>query len=223
MTTRRLVNVLQWAMILCLLTSSAAALENDWLIVPGQRVGPITAQTTRAQLDQLFGKENVEDGSFQGEDLDAATVIYGNDRSAALAVTWDREHVATIHICFGTQTGPCRWRTASGIRIGLPIRELTKLNGKAFQMAGFGFDGQGAVTSWRKGALEEDAAACGHLLVRLLPEATLADRNFSKEEETDYKGLQGDKNFSSSTVPMLELNPRVASLEMVFTGPSCLK
>jgi hypothetical protein len=90
-----------------LLVGSAAAQKLDWLIVPGLRVGPITATTTRADLDTMFGKENVSDGSFGNGDVpEAATVIFGNDSSAALAVTWDREHASTIHICFATETGP---------------------------------------------------------------------------------------------------------------------
>src|ERR1017187_10415171 len=98
-----------------LLVGSAAAQKNDWLIVSGQRVGPITASTTRAALNSLFGKENVEDRSLDvNEGPEAATVVFGNDTSGALAITWDKEHPSTIHICFGTQTGPCRWRTASG-------------------------------------------------------------------------------------------------------------
>ena len=93
---------------IAVLVGSAAAQKNDWLIVPGQRVGPITAATTRAELDTLFGKDNVRDGSLGNSDVpEAATIVFGNDTSAALAVTWDREHASTIHICFGTQTGPC--------------------------------------------------------------------------------------------------------------------
>jgi hypothetical protein len=111
-----------------LLAASASAQRNDWLIVPGQRVGPVTRATTRAELDSLFGRDNVHDGRFEGGDVpEAATVVMSSDSSAALAITWEREHPATIHICFETQSGPCRWRTASGIRIGLPIRELENL------------------------------------------------------------------------------------------------
>jgi hypothetical protein len=205
-----------------LLVGTAAAQKNDWLIVPGQRVGPITASTTRADLDTLFGKENVRDSSFDSSDVpEAATVVLGNDTSAALAVTWDKERASNIHICFGTQSGPCRWRTASGIRIGLPLMELQKLNGKSFQMAGYGFDGQGSVTSWRHGALEEDPAACGHLVVRLSPAAEVEGRSMSKQESIALKQLQGDKPYSSSTLSLLDLNPVVSALELQFTGPGC--
>lgn len=205
-----------------LLVGSATAQKNDWLIVPGQRVGPITAATTRADLDTLFGKDNVRDGSLDSNEVpEAATVVFGNDTSAALAVTWDKERASNIHICFGTQTGPCKWRTASGIRIGLPLMELQKLNGKAFQLAGYGFEGQGTVTSWRHGMLDEDPAGCGHLVVRLSPAAELEGRSMSKQESSSLKQMQGDKPYSSGSLALLELNPMVSALEVQFTGPGC--
>ena len=147
-------------------------------------------------------------------------MVFGDDASVALAITWDRERPSTIHICFGTQTGPCRWRTAGGIRIGLPIRELEKLNEKSFQLTGFGGEPQGTVISWRKGQLEEDPAMCGHLVVRLTPAAELTG-SLSKSEATVLKQLQGEKPYSSSYIPMLELNPIVSALEMQFVGPGC--
>jgi hypothetical protein len=205
-----------------LLAAPVVAQKIDWLIVPGQRVGPITAVTTRAELEAMFGKQNVQDRNLDvSEGPDAATVVFGDDASAALAITWDKERVSTIHICFATQTGPCRWKTASGIRIGLPMRELQKLNEKAFQISGYGSDGGGAVLSWRHGALEEDPAGCGHLLVRLTPAAELAGRNMSKEEQSLYKQLQGDKPYSSNYISLLELNPFVSALEMQFIGEGC--
>lgn len=216
-------NLVRWMMAVALLAAPAAAQKNDWLIVPGQRVGSITATTTRAELDELFGKENVHDGSFEGGEVpEAATVIYPGDSSAALAITWDRERPATIHICFSTQTGPCRWRTASGIRIGLPIRELGKLNGKGFQAGGFAQD-RGQVVSWRKGALEEDPAGCGHLVVRLSPAGEAEGRELSKGESDLVKQLQGEKPYASSYLPLLELNTIVSALEMQFTGTGCAK
>jgi hypothetical protein len=203
--------------------ATTSAQKNDWLIVPSLRVGPITATTTRAELDSLFGKENVHDGSFAGGDVpEAATIVLGEDPSAALAVTWDREHPSTIRICFLNPAGPCKWKTASGIRLGLPIRELEKINGKSFQVAGFGSDQQGTVVSWRHGLLERDPAACAHLTVRLTPEFELEGRSPSKDEASTVKQLQGEKPLSSNLFPLLELNPIVSALELQFTGTGCV-
>lgn len=209
--------------LLVLFAASAPAQKNDWLIVPGQRVGPITVTTTRAELDTQFGRENVRDSTFEGGDVpEAATVVWGGDASTALAITWDRERPLAIHVCVGTQTGPCRWRTASGVRIGLPIRELEKLNGKPFQVAGIGQE-QGRVVSWKRGALEEDPAACGHLLVRLTPLAEVEGRTMSKDEASSMKSLQGDKPVNSNSVVVLDLNVIVSGMALEFSGSGCGK
>jgi hypothetical protein len=101
--------------------------------------------------------------------------------------------------------------------------ELQKLNGKSFQIAGYGFDCQGSVTSWRHGALEEDPAACGHLLVRLTPAAELEGRPMSKQEASSLKQSQGDrKPYSSGSMAILDLNPMVSALELRFIGPGCV-
>lgn len=209
--------------LLILFAAPSAAQKNDWLIVPGQRVGPVTAATTRAELDTLFGKENVHDGTFEGGDVpEAATVVWGGDSSTSLAITWDREHPLAIHVCVGTQTGPCRWRTATGIRIGLPLRELDKLNGKPFQVAGIGQE-QGKVVSWKRGALEENPTACGHLVVRLTPMAEIEGRTMSKDETNSMKALQGDKPVNSNSVALLDLNLIVSGMAQEFSGSACAK
>ena len=214
---------LRWVMTVAVLAAPAVTQKNDWLIVPGQRVGPITATTTRAELDSLFGKQNVQERNLEGSGgPEAATVVYPGDQSAALAITWDRERPAAIRICAGNQTGPCKWRTASGIRIGLPTRELDKLNGKSFQVSGFNQD-DGKVVSWRHGALEEDPAACGHLVVGLAPAAMVDGRSMSKGESALWKDLQGDKPYSSGYLPLLELNTTVSALTLEFTGSGCGK
>lgn len=43
-----------------LATAQAQQLPSDWLIVPGERVGPITATTSEAMLETIFGAGNVE-------------------------------------------------------------------------------------------------------------------------------------------------------------------
>jgi hypothetical protein len=220
---RAIMRLLQWIVAVALLAAPAAAQKIDWLIVPGQRVGPVTANTTRADLDAIFGKENVQERNLERNGgPEAATVVFPTDPSAALAITWDRERPSAIRICFGTQSGPCRWRTASGIRIGMSLRELDRLNGKSFQVDGFNLE-QGKVSSWRHGALEEDPAACGHLVVGLAPAAMIDGRSMSKDESGLWKQLQGEKPYSSSYLPLQELNTTVSALTLEFTGSGCRK
>ncbi len=48
-----------------------AAPENDWVIVPGKRVGPITAKTIHADLVRVFGAKNVVDEEVVAGDAGA--------------------------------------------------------------------------------------------------------------------------------------------------------
>lgn len=75
------------------------------LRLAGNASSGITATTTRAELNALFAHENVHDGQFEGGEVpEAATLAYESDSSAALAITWDRERPAAIHVCFPMET-----------------------------------------------------------------------------------------------------------------------
>ena len=104
----------------------------------------------------------------------------------------------------------------------MSIRELDKLNGKSFQVDGFNQE-QGKVSSWRHGALEEDPAACGHLVVGLAPAPMVQGRDMTKKETGLWKQLQGEKPYSSSSWSLLDLNTTVSALTLEFTGPGCGK
>lgn len=97
---------------LCLLL-----LANDWLVVPGERIGPVRASTTKSELIVLFGAEVVKNGEINvGE-------------------------------------GVCRWKTPQGVSIGTTLKELEKLNGGPFKLAGFAWDYEGAIISWEEGKM----------------------------------------------------------------------
>lgn len=63
--------------------------------------------------------------------------IYRGRSGESLAVVWPRKELGLwwpllVIPCYGS-TGPeCRWRTAAGVRVGLTVRELERLNEKAF-------------------------------------------------------------------------------------------
>jgi hypothetical protein len=66
---------------------SALAQQNDWLIVPGKRLGPITSDVTRADLDRLFDKASVKDKPVDsGEGPELATVVFPKMPAAGIAI-----------------------------------------------------------------------------------------------------------------------------------------
>jgi hypothetical protein len=102
------------------------------------------------------------------------------------------------------------WRTRSGVRIGSTLKELEKLNAKAFALAGFGWDYGGTVVDWRDGDLaDEFDSGSGRTLVRLRP-----------EPDADYSAVLGDSTFLSSEPAMQAIAPYVGSIVLHFAQES---
>lgn len=103
----------------------------DWEIVPGEHVGPITSATSEADLRRLFGPDAlILDDELPG----GAILIPHQDPGSALHVTWcDRARRAGV--CeVGLQSGRFQWRTAQGLRHGLSVDEVVRLNGRPLRI-----------------------------------------------------------------------------------------
>jgi hypothetical protein len=145
-----------------LLPACLAAQGNDWKIVPGVRVGPITGESTLDSLKRQFGAANVRQEMLADEIHEyQGTVIYPDTPARRLEITWDDSghHPSEIHIGSLEGIGPGTWKTAEGIAIGTSLLQLEKLNGHAFHLAGFAWDYSGTVTSWDGGRLAPLKAA----------------------------------------------------------------
>jgi hypothetical protein len=188
-------------------------------VAPEFRVGPITARTTRADLDRLFGEESVRDGTVHvGEgETSAGTFVNQEDPARVLAILWHNplspKLPSTVRICDQYRTSACRWRTASGITYGTTLKELERLNRRPFRLMGFAWDYGGTVVSWQGGWLEKEAKGCGRFMLRLTPES-----NAFKTQE--WRQVVGDREFSSGHPAMQKLNPRVYDMLVDFTYPS---
>jgi len=70
-------------------------LAHDWLIVPGERVGPITAASTEAGLRAAFGDAAVVQATIRIDNVTTApsVEVYRDKPGESLAVVWPRrEH-----------------------------------------------------------------------------------------------------------------------------------
>ncbi len=99
--------------------NSAAAANNDWLIVPGQRVGPITPRTTRADLVRIFGAKNVQDDEIEITDGDreSGTKLFADQPTSGLAILWKDDapdsHIRRIIFCDASEPlTSCKWHTS---------------------------------------------------------------------------------------------------------------
>ncbi|MDX2214141.1 MAG: hypothetical protein SFY66_12705 [Oculatellaceae cyanobacterium bins.114] len=160
--------------------------EGDTTVVPGERVGPITRDTTRDDLVELFGEDNLKDETIDiGEgESEIGTIVYP-DSERSLTVIWtdDTRNKLAAVINLGSA-----WKTPEGIGVGMPFAELQEKLGE-FQLYGFDWDYGGTVM------LEgtQLAAYDGLLVLRLQP----AD-DASEKSPSNYQAVVGDKLFSST-------------------------
>jgi hypothetical protein len=195
------------------------AQENDWLIVPGKRVGLITATATRADITRIFGAKNVEEDEIQTSDMasEVGTKVFWSQPDVALAIFWMSDtadaHIRRIRVCATQELpGKCRWHTSEAITLGTSLKELERLNGHAFRVNGFDWGVGGLITSWSGGRLEKLAASCGTLNLRLDP----PPGNASEERARLLDDVEGDEEFPSSRASMQGLNPVVDFMSVSF-------
>jgi hypothetical protein len=121
-------------------------------------------------------------------------------------------HPNSIHLCYGNGNVPkaCKWHLANSISFGTSLRELERLNGRPFQLAGFEWDYSGTVTDWNDGHLQETLNSCGQVLIRLQPRYT--PKGWTAQQQKLYQQVMGDDNFASSNPAMQQLNPVVYSI-----------
>lgn len=198
------------------------AAAQDWTIVPGERVGPITAATARADLDRAFPSAAVEDDQIELDEgmLEPATLVYRKDPSQTLAVAWKDGHPREVFICFGHRRGPCKWETKSGIRIGTRLSDLARMNGRAFTISGFGFNYGGNVLGWDRGKLGK--LDCGAKLILTLDGDRARGGDYTVELTSEERhSISGDRPISSEAPAMRKLNPGVVGMLMRFTTDPC--
>lgn len=179
------------------LTPTTVATKSDplpgSLVIPGERVGPVTRNTTRENLAQWFGKSRLTDQSVnigEGSTEPGTRVDLGPERS--FTVIWsDRTRTKPVEV----RNLGSAWQTPQGIRIGTPLSQLQQKLGP-FQLFGFGWDYGGTVV------LEGTKLAQYQktLVLRLTTAPNVAER-----ARNDYQAVLGDRKFSST-------NPRFKSL-----------
>ena len=205
--------------LLMLSGASAQQAPSDWLIVPGDRVGPITKSTSEAMLESVFGSENVELIDVHvGEGFsEPGTAVYPGDTTRRLEVVWsDVSRTSAKEVRLTGETS--RWATAEGISLGSTLKEIERLNGFPFRLVGFAFDYSGTIVDCGRGRLmvvgcsDADGVIQGRRIVlRLRP---------GPEERAflEYRQVIGDRIFSSGHPAMQALNPSVYQMVVLLGG-----
>jgi hypothetical protein len=123
--------------------------------------GMFAKDSSHIKLAQAVGATNIEYGQVSGAAGSAlnASVLYPKDPKRRLEVLWQNE-AARTDTSLIVITGQSQWHAPKGLRLGLALAALEKLNGKPFKLSGFDQPEGGAVSDWQGGALAELPGGC---------------------------------------------------------------
>ncbi len=163
--------------------SGIAADARDRTIVPGQRVGAVTAGSTLAQLQRIYGKRNVREKKVhvgEGQYVPGLVLFPGTRAEVEFRFAEGGGRIALAVI--SRPKSP--WKTKSGIGIGTTGARIERLNGKPFQLYGFEWDYSGRLAGWNGGKLHK----------ALIPDFTPT----AKLPAGQAQKVMGDAKFSSA-------------------------
>ncbi len=187
---------------LCLLlfigtfVSAAEISPDDTTIVIGERVGPIEKGMTLFGLKTLLGAEKVKAadiGVGEGETLPGAKLFEGTDKELEILFNpeGDEREVWDIRIIGKA------WKFENGLKVGLSLEAVEKINGGSFIIFGFGWD-YGGYANLKGGKLD------GKVSLR-----------FEPGKNTD-PSLMGDQEIPTTNAKLRASKPKVESITVVF-------
>lgn len=187
-------------------SQATPAQELDLQVVPGDRVGPVTANTNRQDLVTLFGAAQLRDQDVEiGEGMtEPGTVVnLGGDRN--FTIIWtdaSRSKIAVVRD-FGAA-----WKTPQGIGLGSSFAELQQVLGE-FQLYGFAWDYGGTLSLENSKLSQYD----GLLILRVAPPAAVSP------DSAAYQAVLGDTLYPSSDPNFQTLNLSVNEMMVYLTRP----
>lgn len=160
-------------------------------------------------LEQTFGVQHVGTGKIhtgEGRYHDV-TILFPSSAEDKVEIVWKDNSRKRFPAQVWTRGKRSRWRTRSGLTVGMDLRSVETANGRSFRLTGFHWDYAGTVLSWRGGRLDAPtSAACS---VRAVFAETSEDSVLSRQ-------VEGDREFSSGHPAMQALNPRIEELWLEY-------
>ncbi|MGH7500545.1 MAG: hypothetical protein ACREL7_02195 [Longimicrobiales bacterium] len=202
----------------------------DRRIVPGERIGPVSAQSSEAALVAELGASAVVSREIQiGEGFCTAGTVVFPETPDAIEVTWtDRSHVRPASASI--QEPRSRFATESGVRIGTTLEQLAGLNGGPISFTGFGWD-YGGTAHWEEPG-SRDPVTPGSTAVtapgstesprpgldlRLAPDS-VADARV--RDDPRYTEILGEQPISSDHPLLREMGIRVEAITIRWADPA---
>ena len=127
--------------------------------------GDYSEATTRADLEQRFGKANV--GVVETVDADGysqrSLVLFADDPRRRATVRFHDDREFALLAAIEVRDADSLWRGKHGVRVGMSLDDVRRINGKPFYLSGFDADGRGAARDQWSPALDDDDGRLGAL------------------------------------------------------------
>jgi hypothetical protein len=187
-------------------SAAAATTRSNAAIAASRTVvcsGPFSKDSSNLKLAMVFDSRNVtfEDVDVGGTKV-GASILFPKDPKRRLEIWWQnpgsRSGIYLVLI-----NGQSAWSAPGGLKLGLTLAELEKLNRKPFKLKGFDKDNTATVSDWDGGALSKIPGDCKSG-VSLKPD--------SKASADAVKALAADQEYSSSDPQFRDLKPKVSEI-----------
>jgi hypothetical protein len=166
--------------------------------------GVFAKESSHIKLATYFGADAItwtQVAGPEGSKLNAS-VLYPRDPKRRLEVLWNLE-ASRSDTQLIVINGQSTWVAPNGLKLGMPIAAIEKLNKKPFSLKAFGGENGGFVTSWEAGSLAALPGGC-KVSIRFAP-----DPKASAHAEGD---LLGDKEIQSSYPALRTVGPKVTEI-----------
>lgn len=161
--------------------------------------GPFARDSGMLALAMVYDSRNMifTEEKVQGVDV-GVTVLYPKDPKRRLEVWWSNPNRTGLYLM--DIAGKSTWTGPEGLRLGLSLPELEKLNHKPFKLKGFDKDGVATVSDWDGGKLANLPGGC---------KSGVNLRADPKAAPEAIAAIPADQEFSSSDPALRALKPTV--------------
>jgi hypothetical protein len=165
--------------------------------------GTFAKDSSHLKLAMTFDSKNI---AFTDVDANGtkvpASVLFPKDPKRRLEVWWANPAARsdTYLIVINRKSD---WSAPGGLRLGLNLAQIEKLNHKAFKIKGFDKDGNATVSDWDGGALASLAGGC---------KSGVSLRADPKTPAEAITALDADKEYSSADAEMRAVKPAISEI-----------
>jgi len=159
--------------------------------------------SSHAKLAARFDEQNVAFTELDGPEGAKlmASVLFPTDPKRRLEVLWQDESARSETMLIAIN-GQSAWTGPKGLKLGMTLAAVEKVNGRPFKLSGFDQANGGTVADWQGGALDSLPGGC-RAGVRLAPDAKATGAAVTK--------AQGKELLSSDAV-MRAARPVIAEI-----------